>query len=482
MKRTIANVLTEIAAIAGMAMLSACAIGPEYVRPDATMATMAANWKTEPGWQVSAPRDGDIKGEWWEIFDDVELNTLEAQALSFGQNLRVAQARVEQARAQANVANAGFFPRLGVQAGETRNRTSADRPKASYNTPVTSVTQNDFNASFVLSYELDFFGKIRAQSNAATSNAGQVNADFENARLIVTAELAADYFALRELDAEIDLIGKTFAAQQRGLDFLSARYELGASSVLDLKQQKSRIAATQTQLIQLQDQRAKYSNAIATLIGTPPPSFTVKQSAKMPAVPDVPLFAPSQLLERRPDIGSAERAMAAANAQIGVAKSAFFPSVALNAQYGSDANQWTQLFTAPSILWAVGLSVSQTLFDAGRTRANVAFNEAGYQLTVANYRQAVLVAMQEVQDGLNSTANLQQIMISANTAAANSAEFFNLTDDRYKAGIATRLELVLAEETMLNNQRIVVQQTGQQLLNSVRLIKALGGGWHNPAL
>jgi len=459
-------------------MLAGCAAGPSYQRPNAPL---AGNWDTEPGWQAGSPRDGDLKGAWWQIYRDDILSALEERALQSGQSLRIAQARVDQARAQADVANSAFFPRLGLQGGAARNHTSAERPQSSYGVPASSVTQNDFNGSFVVSYEPDLFGRVRSQARAAAAGAEQVQADFENTRLILTAELAADYFALREVDTEIDILRRTLAAQQNGLDFIRARYELGAGLALDLKQQQARVAATQTQLTLLADQRSRYVHAIATLVGTPAPGFSLAAEATMSTIPAIPLVAPSTLLERRPDIAAAERAMAASNVQIGVARSAYFPALQLTAQYGSDANQWGRLFTAPSMLWALGIGATQTLFDAGRTRANVAIAEAGYQQAVASYRQTVLVAMQEVQDGLDGTANLQQAMTSAKIATDNAAEVLALTNERYAAGIATHFEVVLAEETFLGYQRQYAQQHGQQLLNSVRLIKALGGGWQSGA-
>lgn len=463
------------ASLLALLILGGCAVGPDYQRPQAPVAQA---WKTEAGWQASNPRDHELKGAWWKIFGDAELNALQEQALKNGQTMVIAQARVDQARAQANVANSSFFPKLGAQAGSARNRTSAERPLTNYNAQNTSVIQNDFNAAFTVSYELDLFGRVRRTAESTGASAQQAQADFENTRLVLTAELAADYLVLRQTDAEIDVLQQTLAAQTKALNFISARHELGAASGLDLNQQQGLTAATQTQLTLLQDQRARYQNAIATLVGVPAPDFRLPVKLGKTEVPAIPLTAPAALLERRPDIAAAERAMAAANAQIGVARSAYFPSLGLSGLYGSDANQLSNLFSAPALLWSIGVSATQTIFDGGRAKANVEFAKAGYQQAVANYRQSVLVAMQEVQDGLNSDLALAQAIASAKVAADSADRSLGLSTDRYQSGITTNLEVVVAQQTFLNYRRQEVQLNGQRLVNTVKLIKALGGGWH----
>ncbi|RQO37247.1 RND transporter [Herminiimonas sp. KBW02] len=462
------------ASLLALLIVSGCAVGPDYQRPQASVAQA---WKTEPGWQVSNPRDDELKGAWWKVFGDADLNALQEQALTNGQTMVIAQARVDQARAQANVANSSFFPKVGAQAGTARNRTSAERPLTNYNAQNSSVIQNDFNAAFTVSYELDLFGRVRRTAEGAAASAQQAKADFENTRLVLTAELAVDYLVLRQTDAEIDVLQQTLTAQTKALDFISARHELGAASGLDLNQQQGLTAATQTQLTLLRDQRARYQNAIATLVGVPAPDFKMPVKLVQTQVPTIPLTAPAALLERRPDIAAAERAMAAANAQIGVARSAYFPTLGLSGLYGSDANQLSNLFSAPALLWSIGVSATQTIFDGGRTKANVEFARAGYQQAVANYRQSVLVAMQEVQDGLNSDLALAQAISSAKVAADSADRSLGLSTDRYQSGIATNLEVVVAQQTFLNYRRQEVQLNGQRLVNTVKLIKALGGGW-----
>lgn len=458
--------------------LGGCAVGPDYQQPDAPI---AQTWKTEAGWQTGQPRDAELKGAWWEIFNDSQLNHLQEQALKSGQTMIIAQARVEQARAQANVANSGFFPQIGIQAGAGRSRSSAERPLSNPNTRNVSIIQNDFNASFTVDYEADLFGRVQRRAESARAGAEQAQADVENTRLVLTAELAADYFALREADAEIGLVRQTLNAQNKGLDYIRARHDLGAASGLDLNQQQGLTAATATQLTLLENQRAGYQNAIAALVGVPAPDFTLAVDPKMAAVPAIPLSAPSTLLERRPDIAAAERAVASSNAQIGLAKSAYFPSLGLRAAYGSDANRIANLFSAPALLWSAGVSAAQTLFDGGRISANVDFAEAGYRESVANYRQTVLKAFQEVQDGLNGEAALTRAGKSAKLAADSAENSLGLSVDRYRSGVASNLEVVVAEQTFLGYRRQEVQLQGQRLLNAVKLIKALGGGWHAEA-
>jgi NodT family efflux transporter outer membrane factor (OMF) lipoprotein len=463
-----------LAILTGFA-LSGCAVGPDYKKPDAPIAQA---WKAEPGWQPGNPRDGELKGNWWEIFGDAQLNALQEKALTNGQTMVIAQTRVLQARAQANVANSAFFPTVGIQAGTSRNRSSADRPIANPTIKNVSIIQNDFNAAFTVDYEPDLFGRVRRQAEGANASAQQAQADFENTRLILTTELAADYFALRESDAEIDLLQQTLTAQNKGLDYIGARHELGAASGLDYNQQQGLTAATETQLTLLLDQRARYQTAIATLIGVPAPEFTLAPDPALAAIPVIPVTAPAALLERRPDIASAERAMAAANAQIGLAKSAYYPSLNLSGQYGSDANKIGNLFSAPALLWAVGVSATQTLFDGGRISANVDFAQAGYQQSVANYRQTVLTAFQEAQDGLSGDTILARASVSAKVAADSAERSLGLSVDRYRSGVTNNLEVLVAEQTFLGYRRQEVQLHGQRLLNTVRLIKALGGGWH----
>ena len=465
-------------ALPALLALGGCAVGPDYHRPDAPLAQA---WKIAPGWEAGQPQDAVLKGAWWKIFGDVQLDALQAQALKGSQTMVIAQTRVEQARAQADVARSDFFPQVGIQAGAGRDRSSADRPLSNPDVQNVSIIQSDFNGSFTVDYEADLFGRVRRETESAEASAQQAQADFENTRLILTSELAADYFALRETDAEIKLLRETLTAQNKALDYITARHDLGAASGLDLNQQQGLTAGTQTQLTLLENQRSGYQDAIAALVGVPAPDFSLPFDPVLPKVPVIPPSAPSTLLQRRPDIAAAERAMAAANAQIGLAKSAYFPSLGLSAAYGSDANRLSNLFSAPALLWSIGATATQTLFDGGRIAANVDFARAGYRQAVANYRQTVLDAFQEVQDGLNAEAALTRAGRSAKVAADSAENSLSLSEDRYHSGVADNLEVVVAEQTFLGYRRQEVQLHGQRLLNAVKLIKALGGGWHAPA-
>jgi NodT family efflux transporter outer membrane factor (OMF) lipoprotein len=454
--------------------LAGCAVGPDYQRPGAEL---PATWTTEKPWHAGAPADGAERGAWWQVFGDARLNSLEVDAVAHNQTLLVAGERLAQARAQANVAFAALFPTLTGNVGDQRERISADRPRASYAIPNTSTVQNDLTAGFGVHYELDLFGGVRRQLESARAGADQAEADLANARLVLTAEVAADYFSLRELDAEIDVVRQNIVAERRALDFVSSRHDMGVASGLDLAQQQSQLDTTVTQIDLLRVQRAQFEHALATLCGLPAPAFTLAPEIVSMNVPAIPVGVPSDLLQRRPDVASAERAVAAANAQIGVAKAAYFPSVPLVGVYGVESNMASTLFNSASNLWSLGVSAAQPLFDAGRISANVDFARAGYRATVAQYRATVLTAMQEVEDGMTGIGNLDRAATEAGAAVTSAQRVVDLANDRYTGGLATYLDVVTAQQALLANERQQVQIHGQQMLVAVYLVKALGGGW-----
>jgi len=454
--------------------LGACALGPDYRRP---ALEMPATWKVEEPWRAGRPEDAARREKWWEIFSDQQLNALETDAVASNPSLTIARERLTQARAILTVNRAALFPQLNANLGAQREKSSANRPLALYNFPNASTVQNDLTAGFSVQYEVDLFGGVRRQAEAALASEQQTQADLENARLVITAEVAADYFNLRALDAEIDVVRQNIAAQRRALEFVTSRHDMGVASGLDLAQAQSQLDSTVTQIDLLRVQRAQSEHAIANLVGAAAPSFVVAPALTQMTVPPIPIGVPSDLLERRPDVASAERAMAAANAQIGVAKAAYFPSVPLTAAYGVESNQLSSLFSAASTLWSLGIAATQSLFDAGRLSANIDFAQAGYRATVANYRQTVLTAMQEVQDGLTGHANLARAAAEASAAVRSAQRVVDLANDRYAGGLATYLDVVTAEQALLANQRLQVQINGQQILTAVYLIKALGGGW-----
>ncbi len=461
------------------ALLAACAVGPDYHRPSAEM---PASWKPEAPWHEAAPGDAALKGSWWELFQDANLNPLVAKALAGNQNLRVAAARLEQAQVQLASARSALFPAVELSALATRGKGSVNRPLAAYSVPNQSTVQNDFRLGPSVSYELDLFGRVRREVEGARASAQQAEADFENTRLILMATLVSNYFSLREIDAEIDVLRRSLGLQQDALNFVSSRHDLGFATGLDLAQQQALLDSSAAQLELLQNQRAQLEHAIATLIGTPAPSFALPPSAATLPLPALPLGLPSDLLQRRPDVASAERAMAAANARIGVARAAYFPSIDLLPGFGTPSVGWesnalTSLFLAPSRLWSIGLSASQTLFDAGKTRANVRFADADYSAAVASYRQTVLTAMEEVENGITALASLERAELQANASVRSAQRAYDIASERYKGGVDTYLDVITAQQTLLTNQRQAVQIQGQQFTTAVFLLKALGGGW-----
>lgn len=463
-----------LGALGAALLLAGCASAPVYQKP---AIDLPALWQSDAPFRAGMPDDAGLKGNWWEVFGDPQLNQLAQQTLAHNQGLASAAARLEQARSQVTVSSAGLFPQAGLQAGAARQKTSANRPLAAYNTTNQSVVQDNYQLGFAVNYEADLFGRVRSGVQSARASAEQAAADFENVRLVLCSELAADYFNLRELDAEIDVLRQGIVLQQKAYDFIQARHELGAATGLDLAQQQSLLDASKTQLELLYSQRAQYEHAIATLTGTPAPSFKLPAAVVPLAPPSLPVGLPSDVLQRRPDVAAAERAVAAANANIGVARAAWFPSVMLQSSGGWDSNEMSKLLQAPSLLWSLGAAVTQSLFDAGKSDATVAIAQAGYTGAVANYRQSVLVAMQEVEDGMSGLAALGRAHALSEASVRGSQRVLELANDRYTGGVETYFDVITAQQTLLNNQRLAVQIRGKQMVSSVYLVKALGGGW-----
>jgi NodT family efflux transporter outer membrane factor (OMF) lipoprotein len=460
-------------------LIAGCAVGPDYHRP---AAQVPPAWQPKAPWHEAAPSDGALKGRWWDLFQDPGLASLIDQVLQNNQNLRIAAAHLEQARAQLTVVASAQYPFVGLNADAGRGRTSANRPLAAYDTPNASTTQSDFAVGATVNYELDLFGRIRRQVEGARASAQQAEADFENMKLMLTAQLATDYFALRELDAEIGVVGRSLELQHKALDFVTARHDLGYATGLDLAEQQALLESSETQLELLQNQRAQTEHAIATLVGSPAPTFSLGVRVQETGLPVLPLGLPSDLLQRRPDVASAERAMAAANARIGVARAAYYPTIDLVPTFGGPSIGWqsnaiSTLFGAPSVFWSLGLSATQTLFDAGKTRAQVRIADADYTAAVAAYRQTVLTAMEEVENGITGLTSLDRAATQADASVRDEQRAFDIASVRYQDGVDTYLDVLTAEQTLLGDQRQAVQIRGQQFLSAVYLIKALGGGW-----
>jgi NodT family efflux transporter outer membrane factor (OMF) lipoprotein len=378
------------------------------------------------------------------------------------------------------VAESDFYPTVGLSAAAARAKSSANRPLSEYSQPNTSTVQNDFIVGPTVNYEFDLFGRVRREVEGARASAEQAAADYENTRLLLIAQLASDYYTLRELDAEIDVLNRDLQLQRGALSFVNSRHELGYATGLDLAQQQALLDSSGAQLELLQVQRAQNEHAIATLVGTPAPSFHLEPLLLSPDIPVLPVGLPADLLQRRPDVAAAERAMAAANARIGVARAAYYPAIDLRPfvpGVGWQSNTLSTLFDAPSRLWSFGVSATETLFDAGKTRANVRIASADYTAAVAAYRQTVLNAMEEVENGITGLSSLDRAATQADASVHSAQRAFDIASVRYKGGVDTYLDVITAEQTLLVNQRQAVQIHGQQFLPTVYLIKALGGGW-----
>ncbi|MFL9878234.1 efflux transporter outer membrane subunit [Herbaspirillum rhizosphaerae] len=460
-------------------VLAGCAVGPDYRKPDVDM---PVTWQLDAPWRQSTPSDTQAKGAWWERFGDTKLNALQEQALSGNQTLAFAAARLTQARATANSVSTGMYPQVSTGVRASRLRIAGNRPLTNYNSPNFATVQNDFALGLNASYEVDLFGRVQRNVEGARASAEQSAADLENTRLLLSADLATNYFNLRELDVELDVLSRSIELQRKALELATSRHDLGATSGLDVAQQQALLDTTLTQVDVLRKARSQYEHAIATLTGTPAPNFSLPPALAPMTPPAVPIGIPSDLLERRPDIASAERAMAASNAQIGVARAAFFPSVILAPSYGVDSRNIETLFNAPSVVWSLGVSLTQTLFDGGRISANVDFAKGGYEASVANYRRIVLTAMQEVEDGITGVSALDRAYAQAQAAIVSARRVLDIANSRYEGGVATYLDVITAQQSLLNSERQAAQLMGQRMLTSVFLIKALGGDWPDAKL
>lgn len=453
--------------------------GPKYTKPDVTT---PANWQTPAPWQPAAPKDSIPKGPWWTLFNDPELNQYEEHAMANNQTLKAAIARLAEARSFARITAADLYPQLSAGASAQRARVSGNRPLQGAILSPRPDTENVFQIPFDLNYEIDLFGRVR--SNVAAANAGyQASAaDMENVRLTVSAELAGDFFQLRELDAEMDVVRKAIDFEQKGMDFVQNRHTGGAASGLDVAQQQTVLDSTIAQLSLLQQQRDQFEHAIAALQGLPASSFKAPVRPLIVEPPPVPLMLPSELLERRPDIAENERNVAAANARIGVARAAFYPNISLSGAAGVLTRDITRLVDFPSTVWSLGVSALEPLLAGGRYRATLENARASYDENVANYRESALVAFQQVEDdlsGLNALASASE----AQVRAVNDADrALNLANARYTGGLVTYLDVITAQEQLLTSQRLATQILGQRLTTDVLLVKALGGGWDSASL
>jgi NodT family efflux transporter outer membrane factor (OMF) lipoprotein len=454
-------------------VLAGCAVGPNYQRPPAPAPDA---YKTQAPWRVAAPKDSVPKGAWWEVFHDQELNAYEQELLAANQSLLAAKDRLEEARSLARVTSAEFFPQASVAPNASRNRYSASRPQViTLNTQ--ALTQSTYEIPFFMNWEPDLFGRIRRNMQASNANLQATAADMYNVNLVLTAELAADYFSLRELDAEYKVVQDSVDIQQRGLQLVEYRHNGGVASGLDLAQQQTVLTSTQAQLYLVKQQREQFEHAIAVLTGNPASTFSVPVRALTATPVPVPLGVPSDLLERRPDIATAERQMASQNAEIGVAKAAFYPQLTLSGSGGYESTSIANLITVPTAIWSLGGSLVQPVFNGGRNRANLAFARQSYDESVANYRQTVLVAFQQVEDGLSGLTELSGAVATQDAAVDAARRALEIANNRYVGGVTDYLDVITAQSTLLTNQRLATQLRGEQMVTEVALIKALGGSW-----
>ncbi len=460
-------------------VLGGCTVGPNYNRP---AAAVPAKWDVAEPWRESAPKDGVAKGEWWSVFHDDELNALERNALAENQTIKISIAHLEQARATAAIQVATLFPTLSTGPNANRQRLSGNRPPNS-SFPVTgAVTENSYTIPFTVSYEVDLFGARRRSIEAAEA-AYQANAaDLENVRLLITSQLAGDYFNLRQLDSELGILHRTVQSLQKGLELVNSRHQGGVASGLDVAQEETLLHSTQTQATLLQQQRKQFEDSIAVLVGRPAPDFHAPIKELNAEPPAIDAGLPSDLLERRPDVAEAERQMAVTNAQIGVARAAYYPALNLFGQTGWQSADISKLVSVQSIFWALGANVAEDIFTGGARRAQVQFARAGYDANVASYRQTVLGAFQEVQDDLTGLSVLTEAQQSQQQAVDAARRALDISTDRYSGGLVSYLDVVTAQQNLLADEQQLAVIRGQRLVTSVLLVKALGGGWDASSL
>ncbi|HET6488950.1 MAG TPA: efflux transporter outer membrane subunit [Syntrophales bacterium] len=459
------------AALAGaFAVLSGCAVGPDYRKPEVQA---PAAYKENVDWKVAQPQETVVRGAWWKVFKDPQLDALEEQVDISNQTVAAAEAQYRLALAVVRAGRAGYFPTVTAGAQATRSLRSANASSVA----VVTSDASDYLLTGTASWEPDIWGKVRRTVESNQAGAQASAADLESIRLSTQALLAQNYFQLSALDAQKKLLDETAAAYEKSLQLTRNRYANGVASRAEVLQAETQLKSTQAQAIDLGVQRAQLEHAIAVLIGKPASLFSIPVTPLTASPPAIPVGIPSELLERRPDIAAAERRVASANAQIGVAEAAYYPSIMLGATGGFESSDITNWLSWPSRLWSVGLSLSQTLFDAGLRSAQTDQARASYDTTVASYRQTVLTGFQEVEDNLAALRILEEesrVQGEAVNAARKSVE---VSRNQYKAGTISYLDVVVVQAILLANERVAVDISGRRMVAGVLLIKAIGGGW-----
>lgn len=447
--------------------LAGCAVGPDYQRPAIEVgATFKEGAQTVPGWKPAAPADAAPRGQWWQVYGDSTLDGLMARLNEANQTIAQAEANYRQAQALVGVARAGYFPTVNASTGVTR----ADAGSQAGASRQYSLTGN-------VSWEADLWGRVSREVQASRAQQDAGAADLAATRLSAQTSLAQNYFQLRVLDEQKRLLEATVQAYQRSLQLTRNRYEVGVVGKADVAVAQTQLESTRAQLVDLQWQRGQYEHAIAVLVGTVPAQFSLPATAFTQQLPEIPLGLPSALLERRPDVAAAERRVAAANAQIGVAQAAWFPDLTLSASGGFRHGQFAEWLTAPARFWSLGPALALTIFDGGAREARVESARAGYDAQAAAYRQAVLTALREVEDYLVQLRVLEQEQDIQRLAVESARESLRLTRNQYESGLVDYLNVSVVETTALNNERSAISLMGNRLIASVQLIAALGGGW-----
>lgn len=452
--------------LAGL-LATSCAVGPGYTRP--AVETPAAFKEASGEWLPAQPRDAVPKGEWWKIFDDPVLDGLMAQVSASNQDLRAAEARYAQARAAVRSARAALLPSLGASGSALRARRGD------------GDTTRSHDIGLDARWEVDLWGRIRRSLEASEAGAAASAADLENMRLLLEAELATNYFQLRVTDVQRELLEDTVKAFEASLRVTQNRYQAGVAARVDVVQAETQLRSTQAQAIDLHVTRANLEHAIAVLLGKPPAALSLEPARFQARVPDIPPGVPSTLLERRPDIAAAERRVAAASARIGVAQAAYFPSLTLSGGLGFSGARLADLVSAPNRVWSLGAALAATVLDFGAREAQVSAARAAHDEAVASYRQTVLQAFEEVENHLSTVRWLAEELKIQQEAARLARESVVLTVNQYKAGTVSYLNVVQVQATQLNEERQTVQLLGRRLASAVALVRALGGGWQDPA-
>lgn len=469
--------LRPLALVTMALSLSACTLGPDYQRPDVPM---AAEFKQAEGWKVAAPADALQRGEWWTLYGDAELNSLVGRLNVSNQNLAAAEAQYRQARALVRGARSQLFPTIGGSGGVTRGGQGSTSNSTIQN-QARGISES-YSLGLDASWELDLWGRLRRNLEANQASMQASAADLAAVRLSLQSELVQTYLRLRVMDEQQRLLDQTVEAFARSLRLTENQYRAGIVPKSDATQALTQLRSTEAQAIDLRWQRAQMEHAIAVLIGVPPSELSITERDQIPALPVVPLALPSQLLERRPDVASAERQVIAANAQIGVAEAAWYPDLTLSASGGYRNSSFSNLVSVPNRFWSLGPQLAMTLFDFGGRRAGLEQAEASYDQTVANYRQTVLNSFREVEDNLVQLRVLGEEAVVQQQALEAAQESLRLIENQYRAGTVDFLSVATVQTTALNNERTNLTLLGDRLAASVQLIAALGGGWDEEVL